>query len=60
MDARVAADAGRASQLDAGFDDGIGANLDVAVDDAALGKENGDALVHQLPALGQAHVLVDL
>src|ERR1700693_6013066 len=59
-DTGVAAHARLPSQLDTGFNDGVGANLDVAVDYASLGIKNRDPFVHQLAALGHAHVLVDL
>ena len=59
-DAGVAADLGCPTQLNARFDDCVGADLDVVVDDAGFREENRDALVHQLAAFGHAHVLVDL
>src|SRR5579862_2128892 len=57
---RVTADAGGTAELNTRFDHGIGADFDVAVDHASFGIKNRNSLIHQLPALCHAHVMVDL
>ena len=41
--------------LDEGLDDGIGADLDLGVDDAGFGAEDGDAVGHEAAGGGEAH-----
>jgi hypothetical protein len=46
--------------LDVGLDHGVGRDLDIGVDDTRCGIENRDAVSHQLAALGEAHLFVDV
>ena len=59
-DAGVAADSGLAAQLNKRLDDSVRPDFDVAVNHARIRIENGDAIGHQLLALGQAHALVNV
>ncbi len=44
-----------AEELDVGLDDGVGADVDLGVDDAGFGAEDGDALGHEAAGGGEAH-----
>jgi len=53
-DVAIAADARRTQQLHKGFDDGIGRDLNLGVDDAGFGPEDGDASGHEAVGGGGA------
>ena len=53
-DEAVGADARAAEQLHKGLDDGVGRDLDIGVDHAGLGTEDGDAGGHQPAGRGGA------
>ena len=44
-----------AQNLNVGFDDGVGADVDLGVDDTGFGTEDGDALGHEAAGGGEAH-----
>src|SRR6202140_6024837 len=57
--AAISADLCGSEQLHKGLDDGVGAHFDVAVSNAGVGIENGDALIQKSAARGQPHLGIE-